>query len=530
MTREAAFVGVDVGTESVRAGVFTQDGEMRGLASRPIQVFRPAEDFVEQSSDEIWRMTCAAVKDAVRQSGLRKAIRGIGFDATCSLVALDREGRALSVSPSGRRDANVIVWMDHRARDDAAEITRGKHKVLRYVGGVMSPEMQLPKIRWIKRHLSQRYRQAGKFLDLSDFLVYRATGVDTRSVCTVTCKWTYLAHERRWDRKFFERIGLADLLGGERLGERVADVGTSAGTLTRSAASDLQLDRDTVIAVALIDAHSGGVGMLGRAREDTLGIIGGTSSCHMAISLEPTFVPGVWGPYYRAMLPGYWLNEGGQSATGALIDHVIQSAACYPKLLDEARAKGQTVYQLLNAEVLRLERDDPWFNRDFHLLGDFHGNRSPRADPDLRGMISGLSLNRTKTETARAYLAAIESIALGTRHIIEAMNKAGHRISKIRMCGGATKNPVWLREHADATGCPVLVPRTTEAMLLGGAMNAAAASGTFKNLSEAMARMSGDGDVTRPRARTQRYHDAKYAVFHRMHDDQISYQRMMRNV
>lgn len=60
-----------------------------------------------------------------------------------------------------------------------------------------------------------------------------------------------------------------------------------------------------------------------------LALIGGTSSCHMAVSKNARFIDGIWGAYYSAMIPGYWLNEGGQSATGALIDHMITSHPQY---------------------------------------------------------------------------------------------------------------------------------------------------------------------------------------------------------
>jgi hypothetical protein len=66
--------------------------------------------------------------------------------------------------------------------------------------------------------------------------------------------------------------------------------------------------------VGIIDAHSGGVGLA--VSDTTLALITGTSSCHMITSRDPIFVAGVWGPYFGAQLPGKWLSEGGQSATG----------------------------------------------------------------------------------------------------------------------------------------------------------------------------------------------------------------------
>src|SRR5277367_5267445 len=116
MSTSHTFIGIDVGTGSARAGVFTARGRMLGQSSHPIRMWKPKPDFVEQSSDDIWRACCLAVKEAMQCSSTKVGdVRGIGFDATCSLVALDADGRPVSLSPTKRREQNVIVWMDHRA-------------------------------------------------------------------------------------------------------------------------------------------------------------------------------------------------------------------------------------------------------------------------------------------------------------------------------------------------------------------------------------------------------------------------------
>src|SRR5262245_12637341 len=138
----AAFLGIDVGTGSVRAALFDFEGRMLGMGVEPIQIWRPQEDFVEQSSEDIWRAAGVSVRAALKGAGLRpEQIKGIGFDATCSLVTLDSADQPVSISPTGRSEQNVIVWMDHRAVREAQEITGMRHEVLKYVGGVISPEM-----------------------------------------------------------------------------------------------------------------------------------------------------------------------------------------------------------------------------------------------------------------------------------------------------------------------------------------------------------------------------------------------------
>lgn len=525
---EKGYIGVDVGSGSVRAGVFTAQGKRLGLAVRPIQQFRPKADFVEQSSDDIWERTCEVVREAVEQSGLEPgSIRAIGFDATCSLVALDKKGGPASVSPSGRNEQNIIMWMDHRAIVEADLINATHDDVLNYVGGKISPEMEMPKILWLKRNLPEQYNAIGLFLDLADFMVWRACGKVARSVCTVVCKWTYLAHENRWSESFFKVVGLEDLPSSGKIAGPIQDLGTAAGTLTRQAAEELGLLPSTMVATGIIDAHAGGVAIIGAEPEKTLAIIGGTSSCHMAVSRRPIFVDGVWGPYWGAMLPGYWLAEGGQSAAGSLIDHTIANTAVYPKLVEQARTEKRTIYEILNECIIRMEAEEGYLTRNLHLLGYHHGNRSPRAAPYLRGMVCGLALNDDVEDAARLYLAAIQSVAYGTRHIIEALNSTGYAINRIHMCGGGTKNPLWLREHADICGCDIVLPEESEAVILGAAMLAASASGDFDSLDDVIKKMPAEGRRIAPRRETAEFHVAKYGVFKEMYKDQMKYRDAM---
>lgn len=158
------YLGIDVGTGSARAGIFNQRGRMAGSASCPIRMWRPAPDHVEQSGEDIWRACGIAVRAALKAAGLKAdAIAGIGFDATCSLVALDERDRPVSASVTGRDEQNVIVWMDHRAIPQAGRINRTGHPVLRYVGGVISPEMETPKLLWLKENLPASWKRAARF-------------------------------------------------------------------------------------------------------------------------------------------------------------------------------------------------------------------------------------------------------------------------------------------------------------------------------------------------------------------------------
>ncbi len=523
-------LGIDVGTGSARAGLFTPDGTRVGRGEQPIRTWQTTPNHVEQSSSDIWGAVCASVRRAMAESGARPdAVVGVGFDATCSLVAIDAEDKPVGVSIDGGDERNVVVWMDHRAVADAADINAGGYAVLDYVGGVISPEMQTPKLRWLKRELPRTWLRTARWFDLPDYLTWRATGNDDRSLCSTVCKWTYLGHERRWDSTYFDAIGLGDLTadGFRKIGARVRVPGERIGGLTAAAAADLGLVAGVPVAASLIDAHAGALGTLGASGHAApigrrMAIIAGTSACHLATAPAGTTVPGVWGPYYEALLPGEWLLEAGISASGAFLDHVLRS---HP-----AHRSGDESFETLDAHLTQLlgrgtrEVD---LTHDLHLQPNVLGNRAPLADPKLRGGVSGWSLRDDRDDLARWYLAALQALAYATRHIVEAFTARGRPVELLIASGGSAGNARWCQTHADVLGIPVAVPEERDGVLLGSAMLGGAAAGTFSSLPAAMQAMTRLGRVIQPDPRQREFHDRKYRVYRRMIDDQLAYRALM---
>jgi len=513
------YVAVDVGTASVRAGIVDDTGALLMRVEHPINVHREGAERGEYSSTEIWSACCSAVREAVARAGcLPGDMAGIGFDATCSLVVLDADGHPLPVSNPGRADCNTIAWFDHRALAEAEEATATGHPVLEFSGWVLSPEMEVPKLMWLKRHMPDTWRRAAYLMDLADFLTFCATGSVARSQSTLTAKWAYLGHEQKgWHLDFFEAVGIGDLFERSALPPASADVGDRIGTLSQDAADALGLTTDCVVATGMIDAHAGALGVLGNFLGDPrdlhrhLGLIAGTSSCVMALSAEPRPIHGVWGPYYGAVLPEVWLNEGGQSATGALLDHVIRLHAA------GGEPDGRTHTRIIERVAQLRAEEGSDFAKRLHVLPDFHGNRSPLAEPDAVGVISGLTLDTSFDSLCRLYWRTAVGIALGLRHILEAFNANGYGIDTLHITGGHTRNPLLMELYADATGCEVMHRADVDALLVGTAMTAASAAGTFESLPAACAAMSGQAIRHMPDPNRQPEYDEDYAVFLAMH-------------
>lgn len=173
----------------------------------------------EQSTNDIWRCICSSVHRILNQHNIDPTtIRGLAFDATCSLAVFSHDtDEPVSVTgPKFDNDRNIVLWLDHRPVEETAKINATKHNLLRYVGGTMSIEMEIPKVLWLKNHMPKELFDRCKFYDLADALTHMATGNENRSFCSTVCKQGFVpvgvdGSVKGWQEDFLTEIGLEDL-------------------------------------------------------------------------------------------------------------------------------------------------------------------------------------------------------------------------------------------------------------------------------------------------------------------------------
>jgi nuclear pore complex protein Nup93 len=558
------FIGIDVGTGSARACLIDSSGDIKALASEPIKLWQPQTGYYEQSTTDIWACICKCVSHVVHQSNIDpNTIKGIGFDATCSLTVFseDTDEPVTVTGPSFEDDGNarnVILWLDHRPVEETEKINATGHNLLRYVGGKMSIEMEIPKVLWLKNNMPPELFDRCKFYDLADALTHLATGSETRSFCSTVCKQGFVpvgvdGSVKGWQEDFYHTIGLGDLVkddfkrmgGVDGVNGKYISAGELVGHLSEKASRELGIPAGIAVGSGVIDAYAGWIGTVG-AKVDTqygqsdetleandlhqaftrLAAVAGTSTCHLAMSEKPVFVNGVWGPYRDVLLPDFWMAEGGQSATGELLRHVIETHPAHTNAKVLAEATNKNIYDYLNMHLADMAEKTAapaisYLGRHFFFYGDLWGNRSPIADPNMKGSIIGLSSDSSVDGLALYYYATMEFIALQTRQIIEAMNKAGHSIASIFMSGSQCQNDLLMDLIATVCEKPLLIPRYVHAAVVHGAamLGAKAASaddeGRTENLWDIMDRMSKPGRLVKPGTSKgeKKLFDTKYEVF-----------------
>ncbi len=480
-------LGIDGGTESLRARVFDLAGHCLGNASAPYDTRFAVGARAEQAPEDWWQAAGRAVRAAVADAGIAGSeIEALSIDTTCcTVVALDDEGRALRPA---------ILWMDMRAGAEAAEVLASGDQALAVNGagqGPVSAEWMIPKALWLARHERRLFETAATICEYQDFMTRRLTGRRTASLNNAAVRWHYGAGEAGWPTSLLRALGIEAL--AEKWPADILPPGAVIGTLTREAADHLGLSSSVQVVQGGADAFIGMIG-LGVARPGQLAMITGSSHLQFGVSERPSHVSGLWGTYKDAVYPGRYILEGGQTSTGSVVSWLRRLAG------------GTLDFAALNEAAAAL----PPGADGLLALEHFQGNRTPHTDSLARGAFTGLSLHHGLPHLFRATL---EAIGCGTRAIIDRMRDAEFCADEIVVGGGATNSPLWLQIHSDTANLPVVVPHVSEAPSLGCAILAAVGAGHFTAIDEAIAAMVRPGRRIEPIAANVARYEELYARY-----------------
>jgi FGGY-family pentulose kinase len=492
--RSPLFLGLDVGTQSVRAALFDPEGNCRGYATAPLDTFHPQPAWAEQDPAQWWQAALSAVPQALSKAAASNSdVAGIGLDCTaCTVLPCRADGTPL------RR---ALLWMDQRAFREAEEISATGDASLRYVSGVVSPEWMLPKALWLKHHERDVYDRALRLVECTDWFMFRLTGDWTLSLNNVSVKWDYVRPEGGWSAALLKKAGLDDL--SAKWPAQVLPLGKGEAKLSAPAAEDLGLRAGIPVAQGGIDAYLGMLG-LGAVGAGDLAMIMGSSTCHLAMSRHALLGSGMLGCYPDAVVEGLYTLEGGQTATGSILNWYRQHFAGNESA--EAERTGRNVYELLDARAAAVA---PGCD-GLVCLDYWQGNRSPLKDPRARGTLWGFTLSHGPGHVFRSIY---EATAFGTRHILEDLERHGFRVSRLFAGGGGARSRLWLQIHADVLGRPIQLPREPEACALGSALVAAVHSGHYSDLEEAARAMVQLAEVLEPQGINRRVYDYYYGKY-----------------
>ena len=508
-------LGLDFGTESVRALLIDLNGAERGVAvskfphgqitdTLPGTNEKLPADFALQHPLDWIDSAAAATRDALKAAGASaEDVVGIGVDFTsCTMLPALADGRALSTDGEWAREkfAWPKLWKHHGAKDQTDRINafareRNEPWLERY-GGIIGLEWFFPKMLETLECAPAVYDAAEVWLEAGDWFVWQLVGGAADQLPRSTCQAGYKGMWSREDGfpspEFFKALHpKLENVVAEKMPGRFLAPGEQAGGLCAAMADKLGLKEGAPVSAAIIDAHSGVPGV-GAAEPDTLVMVMGTSSCHMLNSPANQLVPGVAGVVQDGIVPGYYGYETGQAAVGDAFEWVRRLlGGDFAKLSDDAAkiAPGADGVRCLD-----------WFN----------GCRTPLMDGALTGAFTGLSMNHGPAHVFRSVL---EASACGLRWIVETLREGGVPVRKFVATGGLPHHsPLFLQICADVLNEPIIVPETEQGPAVGAAILGALAAGAFPDANTAISAMAptGDARVAKPNPDAAKTYDHVY--------------------
>ena len=427
------YLGVDVGTESVRASLFDEQGDTLGTHRSALRTVFPRPAWAEQDPEEWWSAAVEAVTGALAAAGTA-SVDTIAVATTSSSVAfLDEAG--VPVHPA-------LLWMDQRAADEAALSARTEHPNLAFAGGGNSAEWLVTKAAWMARNRPEIWARTAKVRECHDYLVERLTGRAFASRMMAACKWNLVGDHYPTD--LYADLGAPGL--SEKLPSTVLPVGAAAAEIHPAIARELGISGRPVVGIGGIDAHLSLVS-LGELEQGSDGplysMVAGTSNA-LTLEIEDTiFDSRFWGPYPDALHSGRYLVEAGQVTTGSVLSWAAE------RLFGVERADLPS----LLAQADRI----PTASHGIIALDTFMGGRTPWRDAMMRGGVHGLSF---QTGPAELYRALAEAVALGSKAVVAGLIEAGiPEPGVFAVSGGITRNPLWLQLTVDAVDREIAVVR-----------------------------------------------------------------------
>ncbi|EHN00572.1 Mpa43p [Saccharomyces cerevisiae x Saccharomyces kudriavzevii VIN7] len=436
MTKDSARIGIgiDVGSSSARVGIYNYDNDaLLAMAQEPVPYYQDSS----RTSWKFWQRSTEIIK--ALQKCLQKLkiteynVKSCGVSATCSLAIFEKDKRNGSLIPYPNED-NVIFWMDSSAIDECKQLNAEcSQQLLDFLGGSFVPEMGIPKLKYFLNEYSHNQDKQFHIFDLHQYIAYE------------------LSHLYQWKNEVLLKRENNKMVGvdGEASGwspsfyENIMHlpsnviIGSNGATCKKIASS--------AIVRSCIDSYASWFAVSSPHLETSLFMIAGTSTCYMyGTPITDIKIPGVWGPFDSVLDSNshFSVYAAGQSCTGKLIEHLFVTHPCAKEILK----RGADIYQVLERTIHDIEKQNGQsvhvLTKDIFFYGDYEGNRTPFADPRMKGSFIGETTDTSILNLIHKYICILEFLSFQTRLIIDTFKRQniGMCIQELRISGSQAKN------------------------------------------------------------------------------------------
>jgi xylulokinase len=472
------YVGIDLGTSSVKTLLLNSDGEVVSSVTKEYPLYFPHNGWSEQNPEEWYNQTIDALKELLSNINDNK-VRSFSFSGQMhGLVMLDENDNVIR---------NALLWNDSRSQKQTDELNEDKDFLLDSAANIAFAGFTLPKLLWIKENEAENYAKISKVMLPKDYVAYRLSGSFYTDVSDASGTLYFDVENRRWSKDILDRFEIK-----EKWLPKVIESDQCAGNLKKEIAEDLDL-ADVKIIIGAGDNAAAAIGT-GTVKDGDCNISLGTSGTIFTVSDK------------------FSLDRDSAIHSFCSASRNYHQMAC---MLSAAVCCNWWVEKILRDDYDKvLSKEENLGENEVMFLPYLMGERSPLNDTDVRGLFYGMSLDTDKNDMS---LAVLEGVAFALRHNIDIIRNMGINIEKSNVCGGGTKNKLWLKIIANVLGIELCIPENQEGASLGAALLAAKGVMTPDEYAELENKVYKTAETVTPEKELTEKYEEKYLKWRKLY-------------
>jgi len=472
------YIGVDLGTSSVKMLLMNENGEIKSIVSKEYKLYFPKPGWSEQKPEDWWEGVKAGMKELL--AGVNPAeVDGISFGGQMhGLVILDSNDNVLRPA---------ILWNDGRTQAECDYLNNeiGREKISKYTANMALTGFTAPKLLWVKKNEPEIFAKIAKIMLPKDYLAYRMSGVHCTDVSDASGMLLFDVEHKCWSEEMIEIVGIKR--------EQLAGIYESyevVGNMTEAAAAELGLHTGVKIIAGAGDNAAGAVGT-GTLENGMCSISLGTSGT-VFIASDKFAVDADNAMHSFAHANGKYHFLG----------CMLSAASANKWWLEDVI--GTKDYSGEQKDIRALGENGVFF------LPYLMGERTPHNNPLARGTFIGMTMDTKRADMTQAVL---EGVTFALRDALEIARGFGVEITRVRLCGGGAKSPLWCKIVANIMNVKVDKINSEEGPGYGAAILAAVGCGKYASVEEAAAKLIRVVETTDQDAELVAKYEKKYQQF-----------------
>lgn len=481
-----SYIGIDLGTSSVKLLLMEKTGEIKNIVSREYPLYFPKPGWSEQEPEDWWQETVKGIHQLLEGQDA-SAVSAISFGGQMhGLVILDEKDEVIRPA---------ILWNDGRTAKETDYLNEviGKEKLSNYTANIAFAGFTAPKILWIKNQEPQNFRKIKKIMLPKDYLAYRLTGVHCTDVSDASGMLLLDVKKRKWSKEMCQICGIE-----EAMLPRLYESFECVGEILPEIAGELGLPSACKVAAGAGDNAAAAI---------ATGTVG-DAGCNISLGTSGTLF--ISSKSFRVDENNALHSFCDANAAYHLMGCMLSAASCNKWWMDE----------ILKTKDYKSEQEEigeEKLGRNYvYYLPYLMGERSPYNDPDARATFIGMTMDTKREDMTQAVL---EGVAFALRDMLEVARKLGISIESSRIVGGGAKSALWKKIVANVLNLPLEILKTEEGPALGAAMLAAVADKAFETVEEAAKAIVEVVEIVEPKQEIADRYDSQYKKFRRIYPD-----------